>query len=60
MYCGGSVAHHRKILIDNCVFLNNYASNITVANYVDIIITNSKSLNCFKGICTIVGSGINV
>lgn len=60
MYCAGSVAHHRKILIDNCTFLNNYTSNITVANYVDIVITNSKSLNCFKGICTVVGSGINV
>lgn len=60
IYCTGNAIYHRKVLVDNCTFLNNYTSNITVANYVDIIITNSRSINCFKGICTIVGSGINV
>ena len=60
MMCSGSAAHHRKLYYNNCTFLNNYASNIAIANYTDIIISNSRSLNCFKGICTVIGSGGNL
>lgn len=56
-YCGSGKENHIKILFDNCTFLNNYTSNISVGNYVDLIIHNCKSINCFKGICTVVGSG---
>ena len=38
----------------------DYASNIAIANYVDLMIINSKSINCFKGLCTIIGSGGNL
>lgn len=60
IYCSGGVEHHAKILIDNCMFKNNYASNIAIANYVDLKITNCSSINCFKGLCTIIGSGGNL
>lgn len=60
IYCSGNQQYHLKLLFDNCTFKNNYASNIAIANYVDLMIINSKSINCFKGLCTIIGSGGNL
>lgn len=61
IFCNtNSEYHHVKLLVNNCTFKNNYASNIAVQNYCDITITNCKSINCFKGICTVVGDGNNI
>ena len=60
IFCSGTNEHHIKVLIDNCTFLNHFASNVTASNYCDIIIKNSRSINCFKGICTVVGGDGNL
>lgn len=54
-YLNGQSAHHLKILFDNVHFSNHYASNISVQNYCDVVITKSYSWDCFKGIATVVG-----
>ena len=60
IYISGSANHHERLLIDGCHFFNNYAANITVGNNVDLIITNTEVTECFKGCCTVVGSGCNI
>ena len=56
----GTEAHSQRLFVKGCTFLNNYSSGLSISNYCDVVIEDTKAYNCFKGIFTFVGHGTNV
>ena len=52
-----NASYRARVIIDGCIFMNNYSSAISVQGYSDLTLTNCICKNCSLGIVTFVGVG---